>query len=313
MLLSVISPCYGAPSLLKELVSSIKTSVESITSDYEIILVEDSSPDNSREIIREICKSESKVKAIFLSRNFGQQAAITAGLDASKGNWIVTIDCDLQNPPQYIKALYDKAQEGYDIVFASRQNRHDKSFIVKGSKLFNSLMGFLTNTKQDESIAEYVLYSRKVINAMHNLGDYIRYYPLMNKWVGFKTTKIDVPHDIRKDGKQTSFTSKTRIALALKIATSFSTKPLHLIVYLGLLVTVCAIIAAIYNSINYLITGIYVSGWFSIFVSLWFLAGIVITVLGIIAIYVGHIFEEVKNRPSYIVDETLNLQNDTIQ
>lgn len=309
MLLSIISPCYGAPSLLKELVHSIETSVENITSDYEIILVEDSSPDNSREIIREICRSDSKVKAIFLSRNFGQQAAITAGLDASIGSWAAIIDCDLQNPPQYIKSLYEKAQEGYDIVFASRQERHDSSFTVKGSKLFNSLMGFLTDTKQDESVAEYVLYSRKAINALHDLGDHIRYYPLMNNWVGFKTARIDVPHDVRKDGKQTSFTSKGRIALALKIATSFSTKPLHLIVCLGLAVTVCTVIAAICG----LIAGTYTSGWFSLSVSLWFIAGLIITVLGLIATYIGHIYEEVKNRPSYIVDETLNMQNDTIQ
>lgn len=304
--LSIISPCYGAPTLLRELVAQISSVAKEITPDYEIILVEDASPDNSRSIITEICKEDSRVKGIFLSRNFGQQPAINAGLDAATGNWISVIDCDLQNPPQNIKTLYDKAQEGYDIVFASRQDRPDNFFMTYGSKAFNKMMSFLTGVKQDESIAEFAIYNRKVIDAIKQMGDYVRYYPLMDKWVGFKKTSVQVKHNERPDGKETSYSMRKRIELAINTSIAFSTKPLHIIIYFGFTITLLALIVAMYLAIKTIIIGIDVDGWFTLFVSMWFLAGIMMMVMGIVAIYVGNIFVEVKNRPTYIVEKRLN-------
>lgn len=309
MELSVISPCYGAPTLLRELTKQITEVAKSITNDYEIILVEDASPDNSRDIIRELCKEDSHIKAIFLSRNFGQQPAINAGLDASSGNWVVVLDCDLQNPPSHIKALYDKAQEGYDIVFASRQDRPDNAFMTLGSKYFNKLIGYLTNTKQDPSVAEFAIYSRKVVEAMNLLGDHVRYYPLMDKWVGFNIAKVPVPHDARTDGKESSYSMRKRIELAVTTTVAFSTKALHLIVYCGVLISLLALLFAIYLAVDYIITGIDVSGWLTLFVSMWFIAGMVIMILGIMAIYIGYIFDEVKRRPSYITGERINFDS----
>ena len=306
MKLSIISPCYGAPTLLKELARQITTVAKDITPDYEVILVEDASPDNSRDIIREICHEDSHVKSIFLSRNFGQQPAINAGLDAASGEWVVVLDCDLQNPPQHIKALYDKAQEGYDIVFASRQDRPDNAFMTLGSKYFNKLIGYLTDTKQDSSVAEFAIYNRKVVDAMKQMGDYVRYYPLMDKWVGFHVAKVPVPHDTRTDGKESSYSMKKRIELAVTTTVAFSTKALTMIVYFGMAITFFALLLAIYISVDYMITGIDVSGWLTLFVSIWFIAGIVITILGVIAAYIGYIFNEVKHRPTYITGERLN-------
>ena len=257
MEISVISPVYGAPTLLHELVRQIEETVSKLTPDYEIILVEDHSPDNSREIITEICQKNKRVKGVFLSRNFGQQYALNAGFDLSTGNYVVTLDCDLQNPPAQIKDLYVKILEGYDIVFASRQNRPDNFFMTQGSHLFNKLMGFLTDTRQDESLAEFAIYRRKVVDAMAQMGDYRRYYPLMNQWVGFKTV---------------------------------------------------AILLALFLVIKTLVMGIDVSGWVTLFVSMWFIAGILVTVIGVVAVYVGNIFDEVKHRPSYIIDEKLNFE-----
>lgn len=307
MELSIVSPCYGAPTLLKELARQISAVASEITPDYEIILVEDASPDNSREIIREICAADKHVKGIFLSRNFGQQPAINAGLDASTGEWVTVLDCDLQNPPSHIKKLYEKAQEGYDLVFASRQDRPDNFFMTEGSKLFNRMMSFLTGVKQDPSIAEFAIYNRKVIDAMKQMGDYVRYYPLMDKWVGFKRSSVIVPHDERTDGKESSYSMKKRIELAVTTSIAFSTKALHMIVYCGLTISVIAFIAAIVLALDTLINGIDVSGWFTLFVSMWFLAGIIIMVMGIVAIYIGNIFMEVKGRPTYIIGERLNM------
>ena len=308
MEISVISPCYGAPTLLEELVRQIVETVSKLTSDYEIILVEDHSPDNSREIITEICRKNKRVKGVFLSRNFGQQYALNAGFDLSTGDYVVTLDCDLQNPPAQIKDLYEKIQEGYDIVFASRQNRPDNFFMTQGSHLFNKLMGFLTDTKQDESLAEFAIYRRKVIDAMAQMGDYRRYYPLMNQWVGFKTAKVFVNHDERTDGKESSYSMRKRIELAVTTAVSFSTKSLRLIVYFGVVITLLAIIAALGLVIKTIVRDTPVSGWVTLFVSMWFIAGIMISVMGIIAVYIGSIFDEVKHRPSYIIDEKLNFE-----
>ena len=297
---------YGAPTLLRELVRQIEETVRELTAEYEIILVEDHSPDNSREIITEICKENKRVKGVFLSRNFGQQYALNAGFDVSTGDYVVTLDCDLQNPPAQIKDLYEKIQEGYDIVMASRQNRPDNFFMTQGSHLFNKLMGYLTDTKQDESLAEFAIYRRKVIDAMAQMGDYRRYYPLMNQWVGFKTAKVMVNHAERTDGKDSSYSMRKRIDLAVTTAVSFSTKSLRLIVYFGLSITFIAILFALFLVVKTLVTGIDVSGWVTLFVSMWFIAGIMIMVIGIVAVYIGNIFDEVKHRPSYIIDEKLN-------
>jgi dolichol-phosphate mannosyltransferase len=241
-----------------------------------------------------------------LSRNFGQQSALNAGFDSSSGEFVVTLDCDLQNPPSQIVQLYNKIQEGYDIVYASRQNRPDNYFMTKGSKLFNKLMGFLTDTKQDESLAEFAIYRRKMVDAMATMGDFRRYYPLMNQWVGFKSCKILVNHDERTDGKSSSYSMRKRIELAVSTAIAFSTKSLRLIVYFGTVITLLAVVGAIILVAKTLITGIDVSGWVTLFVSMWFITGIMIMIMGIIAVYIGSIFEEVKHRPSYIISEKLN-------
>ena len=308
MELSVVSPCYGAPTLLRELVKQITETVSQLTDSYEIILVEDGSPDNSRDIIRDICAKDKHVKGVFLSRNFGQQSALNAGYDTAKGDYVVTLDCDLQNPPAQIRDLYLKAKEGYDIVFATRRNRPDNFFMTQGSHVFNKLMGFLTDTRQDEAVAEFAIFSHKVIDAMAKMGDYHRYYPLMTQWVGFKTAKVDVDHAVRTDGKESSYSMKKRIELAVSTAVSFSTKSLRLIVYFGTLVTLAAIVGAIVLVVKTLVMDEVVSGWATLFVSMWFIAGIMIMVMGIIAVYVGSIFDEVKHRPSYLIGETLNFE-----
>lgn len=306
MKLSIVSPVYGAASLLHELVQEIEAAVDQITDDYEIILVEDHSPDDSQTIIREICKEDKHVVGAFHSRNFGQQYAIHTGLSLATGDYIVTMDCDLQDTPALIVDLFRKSQEGYDIVFASRQNRQDGYVKKLGSKLFNRLLGFLTETVQDETIANFVLYKRKVVDAMLQMGDYRRYYPLMNHWVGFKSCKLPIPHAERTDGKDSSYSMKKRIELALNTAVAFSTKPLRLIIYFGMFISTVAILLALFMAVHYILTGITVSGWLTLFVSLWFIAGVMIMIMGIIAVYIGSVFEQTKNRPSSLVSEVIN-------
>lgn len=306
MKISVVSPVYGAATLLRDLVSEIEKALTKITNDYEIILVEDHSPDNSKDIIREICSENKNVIGVFHSKNFGQQYAIHTGLSLATGDYVVTLDCDLQDTPSLIKNLYDKAQDGYDIVFASRQNRQDGFFKKLGSKGFNYLLGFLTDTIQDETIANFVLYKKEAVDAMLSMGDFKRYYPLMNHWVGFNTCKLPIPHAERVDGKESSYSMRKRIELAMNTAVAFSTKPLRLIIYMGAIITFLALIAAISVLLKYILGSSIVSGWTTLFVSIWFVAGLMMTTIGIVAVYVASIFEQTKNRPVTIVHEILN-------
>ena len=308
MKISVISPVYGAASLLRELVSEIEDAVLKLTDDYEIILVEDHSPDDSKAIIRDICAENKHVLGVFHSRNFGQQYAIHTGFTIATGDYIVTLDCDLQDTPVLILDLFEKSKEGYDIVFASRQNRKDGYVKKQCSKLFNKLLGFLTETVQDETIANFVLYKKKVVDAMLCMGDCRRYYPLMNHWVGFETCKLPIPHAERIDGKKSSYSMRKRIELALNTAVAFSTKPLRLIIYSGAVISAFAMVMALLLIINYFCGSDIVSGWTTLFVSIWLIAGLMMMTMGIVGVYVGSIFEQTKDRPITIVSEILNKQ-----
>ena len=304
--ISVISPVYGAATVLDELVRRIRKSVVQITDSFEIILIEDFGSDDSWEKIKNICANHPEVVGIRHSRNFGQQYAINCGLDHSRGQWVITLDCDLQDRPEEIINLYKKAQEGYEIVLASRKNRKDGFLKKFYSRIFYSILSYLTNTQQDATVANFAIYNRKVVDALKSMNDYYRYYPTMIHWVGFRLTKLEIEHAVRTDGKNSSYNFKKRLNLAFDTIVSFSDKPLRLTVKLGVLISVITAIFAVAMVISYLFADIEVSGWMSTFLSFWFLSGLIITILGMVGIYVGRIFESVKNRPSYIVDEKLN-------
>jgi len=309
--ISIVSPVYGASALLEELVRRIGESVGKITENYEIILVEDHGPDDSWQKIQAICQKDKRVIGIRHSRNFGQQYALNCGLDHARGEWVVTLDCDLQDRPEEIINLYKKAQEGYDIVLASRQNRKDDFLKKLFSRMFYRALSYLTDTHQDASLANFSLYHRNVVEALKSMNDYVKYYPTMIHWIGFRMAKLEIQHASRKDGKKSSYSFKKRLTLAFDTIVSFSNKPLRLTVKLGILILLIATLFAVALVVSYFFTDISVSGWASTFLSLWFLSGIIITILGMIGIYVGKIFETVKRRPSYIVGEKLNYDDQT--
>ena len=307
--LSVVSPVYRAATILPELVKQItETAVEIAGDNYEIVLVEDFGPDNSREVISEICAKDPHVKGVFLSRNFGQQYAINAGLDYAQGEWVVTMDCDLQDTPAAIHQLYNRAQEGYDIVYASRQERQDGFLKKFASKKFNDTMSYLTGIEQDGSIANFVLYHRKAVDAMKSMSEYRRYYPLMNHWIGFRQYTEPIPHAERADELGSSYSWRKRINLAIETIIAFSDKPLRLMIYLGLMIMLFAFLGVFAMIINYIVSDVEVSGWLTTIASLWIIAGLIIIMLGLVGAYVGKTFEATKRRPTYIVQETLNVK-----
>jgi len=308
-LISIISPVYGAAALLEELVQRIKNSVSRISENYEIILVEDHGPDDSWEIIRKMCATDSRVVGIRHSRNFGQQYALNCGLDHARGEWVVTLDCDLQDRPEEIPRMFDKAKEGFDIVLASRQNRQDDFLKKMFSRIFYHVLSYLTDTHLDSSVANFALYHRKVVNALKSMNDHYRYYPTMIHWIGFDLTTLEIQHASREDGKKSSYDFKKRLTLAFDTIVSFSEKPLRLTVKLGLVISLLSAFIAIWLVVRYFLFVNTVSGWTSTFVSIWFLSGLMITILGMVGIYVGKIFENVKGRPTYIIGEKINFEH----
>ena len=302
MKLSIVSPVYRAENIVDELVRRIKTSVETITQDYEIILVEDGSKDNSWLKIEENCSRESRVKGIKLSRNFGQHHAITAGLDQCKGEWVVVMDCDLQDQPEEIPKLYNEVMKGYDIVYAKREVRYD-SFIKRfWSKLFYKLFTWLSGVPQDGSIANFGIYSSKAIDAINKMREPLRSFATMIKWVGFNTSAISVEHASRFSGKS-SYNFKKLLQLALDISLSFSDKPLKLTVKLGAFISFTSFLFGIITLIRFFSGAITEPGYTSLFVSIWFLCGLIIFIMGIVGLYIGKVFEGVKNRPLYIIEK----------
>ena len=292
--------------MVEELITRIVASVSTITDDYEIILINDASPDNSWAEIERQCALNPKVKGLNLSRNFGQHYAITAGLTYAQGEWVVVMDCDLQDRPEEIPNLYSKAQEGYDSVLAQRIQRSHGLFKRLGSKCFYKVFSYLTETQQDASVANFGIYNRKVIDAVLSMGDAMRYFPTQVQWVGFKKAYLPIQHDERAEGKSTYNLSRL-FRLAFDTIISFSDKPMRLMVQMGLFVTLISFVVGIVFIVRYCMGLIEVMGFASLIISLWLLSGIIISLIGIVGIYLGKLFEKAKERPTFIVNEKRNI------
>ncbi len=304
-LISIVSPVYKAELILEKLVFEIKKTMNAMQVSYEIILVDDRSPDNSWEKMKMLSFKYKDVKSIRLSKNFGQHPAIIAGLSQAKGEWIVIMDCDLQDQPKEIIKLFDKTKEGFDVVLASRKNRRDGFFKKASSKFFSVIYSYLTETKFDNTIANFGIYNIKVITEVIGMNDYIKSFPLFVNWVGFKTISIEVEHAHRDSGSS-SYSFAKLMSLAFNTIISFSNKPLKLFVKFGMTMSLLSFIIGIATIVKYFEGQILILGYSSIMVSIWFLSGIIITTIGIVGIYIGKIFDQTKGRKSFIIDQILN-------
>ena len=304
-MISIVSPVYQSEKCVPDLVSRIVSSVQNIGEDYEIILVDDGSRDESWYAVQKECSQNPKVKGFKLSRNFGQHIAITAGLEQAKGDWVVVMDCDLQDQPEEIPKLFAAAKEGNDIVLARRVDRQD-GFIKKlFSKLFYMFLGYLTETKQSSEVANFGIYSQKVVSTIVSTKESFRYFPALVQWVGFKRKFVDVEHAPRAHGESNYNFSKL-LDLGINVALAFSNKPLNLVIRLGLLISAISLAVGIVVIVGWFQGSIAVQGWASLMVSVWFLAGIIIFITGIVGLYVGRIFDVAKSRPLYIVSKAIN-------
>lgn len=306
MHISVVSPVYKAPKILPELLARLEFSLSEITESFEVILVDDGCPCYSWSVIEELAQKYSFVKGLKLSRNFGQHYAITAGLDHAKGEWVVVMDCDLQDQPEEISKLYKEAQNGFDIVLAARENRKDNHVKKLFSKFFYWSLSYLSGAKYDHRVANFGIYYHKVITAINQFREPIRYFPGLVQYVGFKSTTININHAFREEGKS-SYSLNKLVKLALDVILAYSDKPLRIIIKLGLLISSMSFVYVSFSLWQWYNDMITVPGYTSLIASFWFLSGVLISILGVIGLYLGKTFEAVKSRPIYLISEFRNV------
>lgn len=310
-IISVVIPVYKAENCLNELYLRLKTALECISPDFEIVLVEDCGGDNSWQVIELLAAADPRVRGIQFSRNFGQHYGITAGLDYCQGDWVVVMDCDLQDCPEEIPRLYVKAQEGYDIVLARRGVRQDPLLKRITSWLFYKLFSYLADIKYDGASGNFRIMSRKVVESFRLMGEQLRFFGGLVQWLGFPTSSIEVAHAERFEGNST-YTFAKLWKLAAETIIAYSDKPLRIGVRFGFGMAGLAFCYGIYILLRAYLYGSPIPGWNSMIVSLYFIGGIVIAMLGIIGIYLGKVFDESKKRPLYLIRRTTFNESNTI-
>jgi polyisoprenyl-phosphate glycosyltransferase len=305
-LLSVVSPVYGSAEIVRPLVQAIVIAAGKGAPDFEILLVDDSSPDGSWGQIKLLADEDARVKGILLSRNFGQHAAITAGIANAHGQFIVVMDCDLQDDPEYIPALLAKAAEGYEIVLTRNEIRHHAWYRNLAARLFNRTLNLLAGgVLAKDHVGSYSLLSRKAADAFLKINDVHRHYLLILHWLGFKMTVIPVEHKQRHSGRST-YTISRLLHHALAGITSHSTRLLKMSIALGATYFCGASIGVLYLIVTYFQHG-YLAGWASSIVLLLGSTGLILMSIGVLGVYIGNIFEQVRNRPLYLIQDHVNL------
>lgn len=305
--ISVVSPVYLAEDLIDDLCQQIKLAVSTITDDFEIVLVDDGSPDESWRRIEKQCRTDHRVKGVQLSRNFGQHHALTAGLATATGDYVVVMDCDLQDHPRDIPQLYDEITSGYDLVLTRKRSRaHGGARNWTGglySVIFNSLIAD-NRLRDHKGIGNYSILSRRVVDSFLAMKDRHRHYLGLIRWMGFNAGVVEIDHHERPTGS-TSYTFRRLLREAMVGITSETERLLQLSVVGGFLFVGLAVVLAVTLVVMWATVG-FLQGWTSLMVVNLLGIGLVLSSLGVAGIYLGNIFEQTKERPLYLIREELN-------
>lgn len=304
MKLSIAVPWYKSKDSVRPLYEQCLAAFTAMPDfdDIEFIFVEDCGGDGTWEAIMALAQHDARVKAYRLARNFGQHHALTACLDLCGGDWVVVMDCDLQDRPDEIPNLYAKSKEGFDMVCARRGERQDSAWRIFSSRYFVVAYNWLSGLSIDGEVANFRIMRRNVVEAYRNMREVTRNMPTQLMWLGFNTGYINVSHGARHSGKS-SYTLAKLIGLALDSIIAYSNKPLRISIALGALLTLFSLCMATYILIQKLFFSIPIDGWASLMISLWFIGGMIIGNLGLIGIYLGRVYDESKHRPLYIIAE----------
>ena len=300
--ISVVIPVYQAAQILPALCERLESALSKICDNFEVVMVEDRSRDDSWTVLERMATEYSWLTAVRLSRNFGQAYATTAGLDMVRGEWTVVMDCDLQDQPEEISALLAKANEGYDIVAARRHERKDKASKKFGSWLFWKVFSVLSGHKTDNKIGSFRIMHNRVVTEFCTMREQARIFGGLIDWLGFERTTINVAHASREEGKS-SYSLRKLIRMALDGILSFSNRPLYASVVVG---GVIAFVAGSYGAFylgRYLVFGVSTqSGWLSTVLLISFLGGLILLNQGILGLYLARVYDHAKARPLYVVD-----------
>jgi len=299
--ISIVAPVFNEEENIEEFFLRVKKVLDKETKTWEIIFVDDGSSDKSIEILAQLNENDGKVKIISLSRNFGKELAMTAGLDFADNDVIVPIDSDLQDPPELIPQMVELWKEGFDVVLAVRSKRNNESWLKKKTaELFYKFIGNITEIRIPKNTGDFRLIDRKVLVSIKDLRETQRFMKGIFSWVGYKTTSIHYERDSRYAGK-TKWNYWKLWNLALEGITSFSTLPLRLATYIGLIISLSSLVYLISIIYKVITNGVDVPGYASTLTIILFLGGVILFFMGIIGEYVGRIYIEVKNRPLYII------------
>jgi glycosyltransferase involved in cell wall biosynthesis len=297
-MLSVVAPVFNEEKVLAEFHRRVSAALEGV--DYELVLVDDGSTDSSPQILRELAAADRRVRVIELSRNFGHQAALSAGLDRARGDAVVSLDADLQDPPEVIPEMVARWREGAEVVYAVRRSREGEGrFKLASARGFYRLFSRLARMDEDATSGDFRLLDRRAVEVLKAMPERSRFLRGMTVWVGFTQTAVDYDRDPRHAG-ETKFTLRRMLRFSMDAITSFSNVPLQLATLLGFAFSLVAFLG-IPVAIGFRIAGEFVPGVASILLAVLLLGGIQLITLGIVGEYIGRIYEEVKGRPLYVV------------
>jgi dolichol-phosphate mannosyltransferase len=306
---SVILPVYNEEGTLQILYERLTKVMRGVSQNYEIVFVDDNSKDNSFDIISEFNKNDPKVKVVRFSRNFGHQAAITAGLDHARGDAVIMMDADLQDPPEVITQMVEKYKEGYDVVYAKREKRKGESiFKLWTASIFYRLINYMTDVDIPLDTGDFRLISRKVVDSLKSINEKNRFLRGLITWVGYRQIGVNYIRDSRYAG-ETKFTVKKMMRFAIDGISSFSHVPLKIATLMGFVVSFISFLLVL-GVFYFRLTHEPAPGWASIMVTITFIGGIQLIAIGIIGEYLGRIYDEVKNRPLYLLERTIGIESD---
>lgn len=302
--ISVIIPAYNEEENIHMLHRRLQSVLEKITHDYEMIFVNDGSRDNSIGLIKELARRFPQVKYIDFSRNFGHQVAVTAGLDKAKGDAVVIIDADLQDPPELIAEMYEKLKEGYEVVYAKRKKRKGESlFKLWTAKIFYRLLSRITSISIPVDTGDFRIIDRKIVNILRQMPEKNKFLRGQISWIGFNQTYVEYERSERMAGA-TSYPFSKMLRFALDGITAFSDLPLKIVTYFGFLVSGVAFIVMLYALYSRFMTDSYEPGWTSLIISVLFIGGVQMIAIGIIGEYLSRMNNNIRDRPLYIIKDS---------
>lgn len=300
--ISVVVPAYNEQEVLPEFHKRVGAVLDALPFDSEVLYVNDGSTDSTLQVLQGLRESDERVTIVDLSRNFGKEIALTAGLNTAEGEAVIVIDADLQDPPEIIPALLAEWQRGYDVVYAQRLQRSGESLFKKATaRLFYRLMQHVGRIKIPEDTGDFRLLSRRAVEALNTLNEQHRFMKGLFTWIGYRQKAVPYSRDPRNAGK-TKWNYWGLLNLAIEGITSFTTAPLRLATFIGVMTAIGAFSYGTYMIVRTLVFGSPVPGYPSLIVIVLFLGGIQLMAIGVVGEYIGRIFNETKRRPLYFVN-----------